>query len=186
MHEISEKQLDFIIRFIRKKGVRNRHLENDLVDHICCMIEEEMEKEMPFFDAFMKTVRSFGPHGLLKLQIQTNLFINKSYMITRIFNLGINFVSLFLCLFFITFPVYLSVDMDSVAPALLCVPVILTGLWAILFGFSYRDFEYKVYTKISFSHRSRSVSEPVCRIAVRKDTIQYPQTLHSRTTFFTP
>ena len=145
MVELTCKQLDFIRRDIRKRGIKSNHLVDDVVDHICCSVENEMAKGQSFRDAYLITIRLFGPHGLKHVEIDTRLIVSKSYILTRCMNIVINLISLLVCLFFVVFPFFISIDEKSYMYILLFSPVILTGLWAIIFGFSYRKFEYKLH-----------------------------------------
>jgi hypothetical protein len=46
MYELTETEIDLISRDIDQQGLTYTLLKNELLDHICCSIEEDMEKGM--------------------------------------------------------------------------------------------------------------------------------------------
>lgn len=65
MHKFSEDELDFILNDIKANGVVFEDLQYNLLDHICCIIEEEKPDEVDFH-AFYKTVLPRFFHNELK------------------------------------------------------------------------------------------------------------------------
>ncbi|MBX2840650.1 MAG: M23 family metallopeptidase [Flammeovirgaceae bacterium] len=66
MIELSEKQVNFILKDIRLKGLPKSKLTDELLDHICCGVEKEMGGGLNFKEAYQKTIVNFGPNGLIK------------------------------------------------------------------------------------------------------------------------
>lgn len=46
--ELTAKQTGFILLDIKKRGVQLMPLQEDLCDHICCLVEKEMEQTEDF------------------------------------------------------------------------------------------------------------------------------------------
>lgn len=71
--EVTDSRLDFIRRDIKEKGITMESLEDNLVDHICCMIEESTEHD--FHKAYQKAMESFGGAGLLEIEQNTKILL---------------------------------------------------------------------------------------------------------------
>ncbi len=44
MYSLNEQQLDFILADVKARGVRLEGLQYELLDHICVIIEQRLEK----------------------------------------------------------------------------------------------------------------------------------------------
>ena len=55
MFVLSEQQVSFILDDIRRNGIELEELQLNLLDHICCVIENEMSPEQDF-DEFYRIV----------------------------------------------------------------------------------------------------------------------------------
>lgn len=60
-------------------GITFSHLRDDLVDHLCCEIEQEMATGVSFNEAFSKVSGNAGINGLKKVQDDTLYLIDKTY-----------------------------------------------------------------------------------------------------------
>lgn len=69
--ELNDTQVELISAYIRQNGVAQDGLHDDLLDHICTGIEHRIRQGEPFEDAFLHTVRLFGPGGLMQVQQDT-------------------------------------------------------------------------------------------------------------------
>jgi hypothetical protein len=88
MYQLSDKQLDFILNDIRARGVEMESLQNDLLDHICCVIENNLEANGNFEDFYQKTIHTFYKHELWEIEEETisvltfkNFYVMKKLMI---------------------------------------------------------------------------------------------------------
>jgi hypothetical protein len=80
MFFLTEEQVEFIRRDIRDKGIEIKSLEDDLLDHICCAVEDKINSNINFQDAYDSTIISFGPKGLKEVQDEIiNLLTYKNY-----------------------------------------------------------------------------------------------------------
>lgn len=85
MYYLPEEKVDWILEDIRSQGLTYERLEGELLDHICCVVEEAMwEQEMAFEDAYQQTVTAFGQQGILKVQKDTIRLAQRRPFIHRI------------------------------------------------------------------------------------------------------
>lgn len=77
MYYLSEEKVDWILDDLRTQGLSHQPLEGELLDHICCVIEETMwDYELPFEQAYQQAIVSFGEEGILKVQKETKKLVN--------------------------------------------------------------------------------------------------------------
>jgi hypothetical protein len=80
MYSISDQQIDFILDDIRARGVEMEDLQYNLLDHICCIIEQNLEANGDFENFYQRTVRQFYKHELWEIEEETiSLQIFKHY-----------------------------------------------------------------------------------------------------------
>lgn len=65
---VRDHHIELIRNDLRSRGIRMQQLEDDLVDHICCALEESGHGT--FEAAYHRILSSFGENGLLKIQYQ--------------------------------------------------------------------------------------------------------------------
>lgn len=75
MYSLNEQQLDFILGDITARGVRLQSLQCDLLDHICVMIEQKLEKEEDFDQCYENTIRTFYRQELREIEEETILLL---------------------------------------------------------------------------------------------------------------
>ncbi len=78
MRNLTDEQIDFIAEDIRIRGVFTQGLQENLLDHICCCIEQQ-EDERPFEEVYRQTLDAFGQSGLQGVQDETLYLINQPY-----------------------------------------------------------------------------------------------------------
>ncbi len=78
MRELTDEQIDLIADDIRIRGVFTQSLQEDLLDHICCFIEEQ-DDERPFEEIYRRALDAFGQKGLQGVQDETLYLINQPY-----------------------------------------------------------------------------------------------------------
>lgn len=101
MNMLTEAQIQYIRERIRQEGVNRTDLEHDILDHLCCLIEAEMDGGGNFEDAFKKVFEDFAPTGGLKrIQGEVNYISLKKTIIMKKF--AVIAESLVMILFFIT------------------------------------------------------------------------------------
>jgi hypothetical protein len=72
MLSLTEDQITFIENDIRVRGITSPDLSIDLLDHICCLIENELDEYRNFETVYEQTLLLFGEKGLKEIQDETN------------------------------------------------------------------------------------------------------------------
>ena len=71
MYSLNEQQIDFILGDINARGIRLESLQYDLLDHICVIIEQQLEKEEDFEQCYLQTIRTFYRNELCEIEDET-------------------------------------------------------------------------------------------------------------------
>ncbi len=79
MPELSPGEIDQISRYIKSQGITISHLPDDLIDHFCCKVENEMMKGSSFNDSFNAVRRKTGSRRLVEIQEETLYAIDAKY-----------------------------------------------------------------------------------------------------------
>jgi hypothetical protein len=80
MYTLSEIQIDFILNDIKIRGVEMEDLQLNLLDHICCIIECELEHDGDFEKCYQKTIPRFFKKELKEIEKETILLLTfKNY-----------------------------------------------------------------------------------------------------------
>lgn len=87
--KLKASQVEFIERDLEKRGVAYDPLREDLVDHICCEVEEKMEAGKTFMDAYQEVALRFVRRGLVELNTETTSILSlmtmtKNFLTTAI------------------------------------------------------------------------------------------------------
>ena len=72
MYQLSEKQIDFILDDIKKRGIQIESLQQNLLDHVCCILENEMNAEDDFEKLYSNTIQKFYRKELFEIEQETN------------------------------------------------------------------------------------------------------------------
>ena len=72
MYKVTKEQIDYILEDINKRGVVLEDLQNNLLDHICCIIENEMSENEDFNDFYEQILPRFFKRDLKEIQEETN------------------------------------------------------------------------------------------------------------------
>lgn len=84
MYCISEAQIDFILDDISARGVGMESLQQNLLDHICCVIEHNLEEDGDFEGFYQKTIVTFYKSELKEIEEETiKLLIHKNYYVMK-------------------------------------------------------------------------------------------------------
>ncbi len=80
MYNISDSQVDFILDDIKKRGVELEDLQNNLLDHVCCIIENKMSSNQNFNEFYENTISKFYKTNLAEIEEETkNLLTFKNF-----------------------------------------------------------------------------------------------------------
>jgi hypothetical protein len=85
MAELTEKEIRRLNREIQKQGLTYTELQQELLDHLCCDVEAEMEEGLEFVKAFEKVRTGMGKDRIQQIQEETLLLINQKYRIMKKF-----------------------------------------------------------------------------------------------------
>lgn len=84
MYCINEEQIDFILNDISARGIEMVGLQQDLLDHICCIIEHNLNDNGDFESFYNMAIKSFYKHDLKEIEEETiNLLIHKNYYVMK-------------------------------------------------------------------------------------------------------
>ncbi|MBN8695513.1 MAG: hypothetical protein J0L87_03190 [Bacteroidetes bacterium] len=82
MFSLTEEQIAFIENDIKIRGITSPDLSIDLLDHICCLIENELDEYRNFDTVYLDVLTRFGEKGLKEIQLETNRLLTfKHYYI---------------------------------------------------------------------------------------------------------
>jgi hypothetical protein len=80
MYTVSEQQIEYILNDIRRNGVEMEDLQLNLLDHICCILEQNLKDGDDFESFYQKTVKQFYKKNLWEIEKETiALLIFKNY-----------------------------------------------------------------------------------------------------------
>lgn len=80
MYCISETQIDFILNDIRARGIGIESLQQNLLDHICCIIEHDLEEDGDFEGFYLSAIATFYKVELKEIEVETiHLLTHKNY-----------------------------------------------------------------------------------------------------------
>jgi len=101
--QLTEQQVSVIEKKLETMGLDYLPLQGELLDHICCMTEERMQKGQTFIQATTTVFDCFGKGELKKLQDQTIFLMNQksNFMKKMTLAFATSFV-LFIAFFFLS------------------------------------------------------------------------------------
>ncbi len=79
MHELSLHDIDQISCDLRKQDIRFSHLLEELIDHVCCDVEYEMQRGLDFSEAYKKVKRKIGSRRIREIQEETLYLVDTKY-----------------------------------------------------------------------------------------------------------
>ncbi len=59
MYCLSDSQIDYILADIIKRGISTESIRDNLLDHICILVEERLEENGDFFNCYASVIQSF-------------------------------------------------------------------------------------------------------------------------------
>ena len=80
MYCLNDKQIDYILSDIGARGVEMDSLRQNLLDHVCCIIEQNLEENGDFENFYQKTIKTFYKDELWEIEEETLLLLTyKNY-----------------------------------------------------------------------------------------------------------
>lgn len=78
MSYLNDEHIRYIYQDLQYRGIIKEGLTDEIVDHICDMVEDKMASGTKFYEAYQESLRSFGhTKGLRKLQLNDLIEQNK-------------------------------------------------------------------------------------------------------------
>jgi hypothetical protein len=71
MSRLNDEQIEYIKNQIENSKIKSRELRDDLLDHFCCVIEDDLKKGIGFAEAFKSAFNTICPNGLDEIQQET-------------------------------------------------------------------------------------------------------------------
>lgn len=99
MNHLSEKQVEKITEDLKMKGLTQKHINSEILDHVCCAIEYEMENEKKFEEAYQIVLNSFGEEALQTLQQDIVRAIPRKFSVFKKVTTGFTTAAACLCVF---------------------------------------------------------------------------------------
>lgn len=82
MRSLGDEEVDFILDDLNSKGIVLPDLQDNLLDHICCIIENEITAEDDFYAFYEKVLPQFFKENLKEIQIETDNLLKFKYFYT--------------------------------------------------------------------------------------------------------
>lgn len=84
MYCITDEQIDYILSDLRRHGVETEDLQLNLLDHICCIVEQNLGEGEDFESFYHQAVRRFYVRDLKEIEEETQLLLTfKNYYAMR-------------------------------------------------------------------------------------------------------
>lgn len=135
MYQLSNEQVDYIHDDLVRLGIRTQSIRNNLLDHICILLENEMESSEQFETLYRTILPRFYNQNLNEVEIQAQrLTFSRHLTLTKLqffFFLFVLIVSPFMiCLLCIIPPHSVGARVDQFTKDLWG-PMLAYGLWPI-------------------------------------------------------
>jgi hypothetical protein len=94
MYRLNDQQIDYILNDIRARGVEMESLQNDLLDHVCCIVENKLEESGDFERFYESIIKTFYKKELKEIEEETiTLLNNKHYYAMKKIMIGSGIIS---------------------------------------------------------------------------------------------
>jgi hypothetical protein len=79
MPELSIEHIERIARDVKKQEIVFSHLLDELIDHVCCDVENEMQAGLTFLEAYSKVKQKIGSRRIKEIQEETLYAVDSKY-----------------------------------------------------------------------------------------------------------
>lgn len=80
MYTVTDEQIEYILSDIKQNGVETEDLQLNLLDHICCILEQEVKGSADFEQCYKQTVKRFYKRDLAEIEEETRQLLTfKNY-----------------------------------------------------------------------------------------------------------
>ena len=78
---LNNDQEKIIEDFVHSQGINITTLREDLIDHLCCVVESELGEGKSFDLLLEDAVKDLAPNGLIEIQHKTLFLLNSKRII---------------------------------------------------------------------------------------------------------
>lgn len=79
--KLTDNQVNIIKSFVDGQGLKIKTLSDDIIDHLCCVVESQLGKDKSFEDLLDKAIIGLAPNGLIEIQHKTLFLLNSKRII---------------------------------------------------------------------------------------------------------
>jgi len=79
--KLSTEQVAIVKKQVEQSGIVNETLRDDVLDHLCCVIEIKLSQGKDFNLALQEAIYELAPEGLIELQHETVFLLNSTKII---------------------------------------------------------------------------------------------------------
>lgn len=79
--KLSPEQEKIIEEYVDSQNLKIRTLRDDIIDHLCCVVESELDKDQSFQQLLDKAIVDLAPNGLIEIQHTTVFLLNSKRII---------------------------------------------------------------------------------------------------------
>lgn len=83
MHYLTDSNITRIANYLKEENICYSHLYDDLMDHICCEIEEVISDGVDFESAFNTIKQTIGNNGLKDIQDATIFYVKLNLLVMK-------------------------------------------------------------------------------------------------------
>jgi len=150
MSNLTDDNIDIIGRAINGSTIKSAEMKEDLIDHFCCAVEEDMKKGLSFEKAYDNAYQNICPDGFDEIQGETVflLTLNKVKAIKRFMYISgyLTSISLTITLYFILTG-KAGANIALLVSSLLLIFLFLPALFLNLYK---RELSKNISTKLAF------------------------------------
>ena len=77
---VKDEYVEFILKDISNRGVVINDLKENILDHICCIIEKEMPDDANFHVFYQEIIPRFFNNDLREIQKETEYLLDNKYI----------------------------------------------------------------------------------------------------------
>jgi hypothetical protein len=75
MYRVTDAQIEYILNDIKQRGVEMEDLQQNLLDHVCCMLEQNCKNDKDFETEYEKAIKQFFKTELWEIEEETILLL---------------------------------------------------------------------------------------------------------------
>ncbi len=79
--KLNSEQEERIRDFVHNQGLKLPGLRDDIVDHLCCVVESELKTGKTFDQSLQEAIAELAPNGLINLERKTFFLLNSKRII---------------------------------------------------------------------------------------------------------